>query len=357
VDRLVHYYRHLHTLLNNFVSLRDFYTPEARAIFQAGTLYLDGRSCELCVRVEDMAAHGTLAGLSRTFLAYCACRRRGGGETMTIAAAFTGGDSDNLMVGRNGVFYDRKGNDWDATIVKLVEHPISISQAFWAPYKRVARMVGEQIEKFAGAREKAVEAQASKTVAEVSAKAEGGKAEAPPPFDIAKFAGIFAAIGLAVGAIGTALASVVTGFLSLGWWQIPLALIGLVLVVSGPSMLMAYMKLRQRNLGPILDANGWAVNTRARINIPFGATLTGTAELPRGAERSLRDPFAEKRRPWRFYLLLLVLLGALGYLWHQGHLARWLEEAGIGGTPPAGSPAPAGEGEGDAPPTADEPRS
>ena len=58
------------------------------------------------------------------------------------ASAFTGGDSDNLMVGRNGVFYDCKGNDWDATIVKIIDHPISVSQAFWAPYKRIARMIG-----------------------------------------------------------------------------------------------------------------------------------------------------------------------------------------------------------------------
>ena len=32
----------------------------------------------------------------------------------------TNGDSDNLMVGRNGLFYDRKGRDWDATIAKIV---------------------------------------------------------------------------------------------------------------------------------------------------------------------------------------------------------------------------------------------
>ncbi len=285
----------LHCLLCNFVSLRDFYTPGKKAIFQAGTLYLDGRSCELCVRVADVAAHSALSGLSRTYLAYCECRRRGGDDRMTIVAAFTGGDSDNLMTGRNGVFYDRKGRDWDATIVKIIEHPISVSQAFWAPYKRVARLLTEQIEKFAGAREKAVDAGAAKGIADVSAKTEAGKATPATPFDIAKFAGIFAAIGLALGAIGTALASVVTGFLGLSWWQMPLAFVGLMLVISGPSMLMAYLKLRQRNLGPILDANGWAVNTLARINIPFGATLTGTATLPPGAERSLRDPFAEKQ--------------------------------------------------------------
>ena len=34
-------------------------------------------------------------------------------------AAFTAGDVDFLFVGRNGVFYDRAGNDWDATIVSI----------------------------------------------------------------------------------------------------------------------------------------------------------------------------------------------------------------------------------------------
>ena len=132
----------------------------------------------------------------------------------------------------------------------------------------------------------------------------------PTPFDVAKFAGIFAAIGLALGAIGSAVAAVVTGFIKLSWWQMPLALLGLILVVSGPAILLAWLKLRKRNLGPILDPNGWSVNARARINIPFGASLTGMGELPKGSERSLKDPFAEKRRPWGLYLFLLILIGA-----------------------------------------------
>ena len=268
------------------------------------------------------SAARALAGLSQTYLAYCECRRRGGKEKMTIAAAFTGGDSDNLMVGRNGVFYDRQGADWDATIVKLIEQPISVSQAFWSPYKRIARMISQQIEKFAGERDKAVETSAAKGVADASTAVQGGK-EPAAPFDIGKFAGIFAAIGLAVGAIGTALAAVLTGFLSLVWWQMPLAIVGLLLLISGPSMLMAYLKLRQRNLGPMLDANGWAVNTLAKINLPFGSTLTGTAQLPQGAQRSMRDPFAEKKRPWKFYLFVLILLGVFAALWQQGYVTKW----------------------------------
>ena len=320
VEKLIRYQQNLFQLLNNFVSFRDFYTAQNKAIFQAGSLYLDGRNCDFCLRVDDIEKHSSMAGLSGIYLAYCECRRRGGSEKMNIAAAFTNGDADNLMVGRNGIFYDRKGQDWDATIIKIIEHPISVSQAFWYPYKRIGKMIGEQIEKMASAREKSVQDQAAAGIADISQKAEVGKPPAAAPFDVGKFAGIFAAIGLAIGAIGTAIASVVTGFLGLAWWQMPLTILGLILVISGPSILIAFLKLRKRNLAPLLDGNGWAVNTRAIINIPFGISLTQMATLPAGSQRSLTDPYAEKKRPWKFYLFLLLLLGSIAYLFQSGYL-------------------------------------
>lgn len=319
VVRLLHYYRDLYTLLNNFVSFRDFYNAEPHAIFQAGTLYLDGRSCQLCVKVENVDSHSKLAELSKIFLAYCECRRQGSSETLTIAAAFTGGDSDNLRVGRNGVFYDRNGQDWDATIVKIIENPISIQEAFWAPYKRVARMINEQLEKSASARDKAAHENTFKGISDAGAHAEQGKTP-PTPFDVGKFAGIFAAIGLAIGAIGTALAAVMSSFMGLQWWQMPLAVVGVMLAISGPSMFIAYLKLRQRNLAPVLDACGWAVNAKAYINIPFGRLLTGVAKLPKDAEMQMVDPFGEKQSHWKSYVFLLILLAGAAYAWHKGYI-------------------------------------
>ena len=343
VEKLVRFRRDLATFLNNFVSFRDFYTGNAKAIFQAGTLYLDGRSCDLCIRVDDVAKHSALANRSRTYLAYCECTRRGSGEKMNIAAAFTDGDPDNLMVGRNGVFYDRQGRDWDATIVRTLEHPISMRQAFWEPYKRIGRMISDQIEKMASAKVKAIDDAAAVGVAGTARTVTAAAPAAPPaqPFDVGKFAGIFAAIGLAIGAIGTAIASVVTGFMGLVWWQMPLAVVGLLLVISGPSMVIAYMKLRSRTLAPILDATGWAVNTEATINIPFGASLTGLAALPPGAQRSLRDPFAQKKTPWKTYLFLAILVAVLGELWYLGVLEKGWHELKARAAPPVTQPAPA----------------
>lgn len=324
LERLARLVRDLMRLANNFVAFRDFYDRSTLATFQIGKLYLDGRSCDLCVAVNDPAKHAALASLSRMCLIYLDCVR--GTEKMSIAAAMTAGDSDQLIVGRNGVFYDRQGRDWNATITKMLDHPISLRQAFWGPYKRLARMVSEQLQKVAATRAKASEDRLTAAALDVGKKtaapepAKPAASAAPAPFDVAKFAGIFAAIGLAVGALGSALAAVLGSLLALKWWQIPFALAGLLLIVSGPAVIMAWFKLRSRNLGPILDANGWAINARARINIPFGTSLTQLAVLPAQAERSLVDPYAEKSGAWKLYLLVLLAGAALLGLWKAGWL-------------------------------------
>lgn len=320
VDKLVRYYLHLFKLLNNFVSFRDFYDTEKRSVFQSGILYMDSRSCSLCVRVDDVAKHSAMAAGCNIYLVYCDCVRRGSNEKMTIAAGFTDGDSEQLQVGRNGLFVDRSKNYWDATIVKVIDHPISIRQAFWKPYQRIAALIQEQIEKFASSKEKEVGDSLSKTVSEqagsVTTASSTTKAQAAAtPFDVGKFAGIFAAIGLALAAIGSTVASVVAGFMSLKLWQMPLAVMGVMLLISGPSMIMTAMRLRRRNLGSILDANGWAVNTRAQINISFGRTLTHIAVLPQGSIKSFDDPFADKKRPWLLYLLVFLALAVMIWLY------------------------------------------
>jgi len=326
VDKLVHLNRDLCKLLNNFVSFRDFYGRREKAIFQAGTLYLDGRSCDLCVQVTDAGKHVALGALAKIYLAYCDCTRPSGEKTQ-IAAAFTGGDSDYLMVGRNGVFYDRKGRDWDATITRVVDNPISIRQAFWAPYKKFLRMVEEQVAKRAAAAEAGSTAKLQSTAttavnADTAAMSkEAGTAPPAKKLDV----GLLAAIGLVLTTLLAALAGIFGAFLKLAAWQMPLVVIGVILVISVPSMVIAWLKLRQRNLGPLLDANGWAVNARAKINTPFGASLTEVAALPVHSSRSLADPYGERRPLWQPALAILVIIAIAGYyLNSKGYIYKWI---------------------------------
>lgn len=261
VEKLVRLNKSLCPLLRNFVSFQSFYKDKAEAIFQFGQLYIDGRMCSLCIKVEDVAKHSAMASLSYGYLLYCVCKRKGEAD-MNIVAVVTAGDSDDLIVGKNGIFYDRAGRDWDATVVKIVDNPIGIAQAFFSPYKRLVKWVSEQIAK------RALDADKS-----VAANLESGKIvdDKTKKIDI----GTVAALGVAVGGITTAFGMILGAFVRLGPWM-PIGIVGVILAISLPSVIIAAMKLGFRNLAPLLDANGWAVNNKANINIVFGAHLTQT---------------------------------------------------------------------------------
>ena len=300
LEKLLLLSRDFCTLLRNFVSFQDFYAKRGKAllgrgddkdspwaIFQAGTLVIDQRACNLCLRVNDMAKHNAQAPDSGIYLIYCQCTLHATGEKMQIVAAMTVGDIRNLKVGKNALFYDRQGRDWEAEVVKIIDNPISIGQAFWSPYRKLGEWVSGLITKSAAEKEK-------KSFADMTAKLQtppaAGQAAQPAPFDVAKFAGIFAAVGLAIGSIGTFLTSLLSEVKDMHAWAL-LIVPAILIVVSGPSMVLAWMKLRKRNLAPLLNANGWAINADAIVSVLFGNTLTDQAQFP---IVKLNDPFAKK---------------------------------------------------------------
>ena len=353
VVRAVRFQRDFGRILRNFVNFSDFYNKRD-GVFQAGTLYLDGRALHLCVPVTDAGKHGALAGASDACLLYCDISREG--EKKQIAAALTNGDADNVFVGRNGIFYDRSGKDWDATVSKVISNPISVREAFWSPYKKLFKVIEDTVTKRAQAADTAAGAKmetVGKAVghSDATAHAAGTVAagSAPPPVAAPLPAkkidlGTIAAIGVAIGGVGTLVGALLGSMFGLGKW-LPLGLLALLLMISGPSMLLAWLKLRRRNLGPILDANGWAINSRARINVSFGAAMTELATIPPGSKRSLSDPFADKTPPWRLYIFLIVLIILAG-TWYVGRLDRYLPDSirsssVLGKHAPAYKPVPA----------------
>ncbi len=311
--KLLLLHRDFYRLLRNFVTLEDFYDLNDKTIasFQAGTLIIDQRACHLCIRVNDMGKHDAQAPLSGMYLIYCNCENKKTGKTAQIVAAVTQGEIKNLSVGKNAVFYDNDGLDYDATVYKIIENPISIRQAFWTPYRKFSKWVEDKINKSAA--EKDAKAFDDMT-AKADAAAADSAAEKKPAFDIAKFAGIFAAIGMALGMIGAALASVAAGLAALTWWQNILVFICILLVISGPSMIMAWLKLRRRNLAPVLNANGWAVNADAIISVPFGRTLT----------EQVAFPLVKVKKGLKGWQICLIVLAALIVVAGVAWLCHWL---------------------------------
>ena len=320
--KLLLIHRDFYRLLRNFVTLEDFYDRDSETIasFEAGTLIIDQRACKLCMRVNDPAKHDSQAPLRGMYLIYCNCINQKTGKSLQIVAAMTQGEVNNLSIGKNAVFYDNDGLDYDATVTKIIDNPISIRQAFWTPYRKFSKWIEEKINKSAAEKD-------AKAFGDLTAKADAAvadpKAEQKPAFDIAKFAGIFAAIGMALGMIGTALVSVGAGLGKLTWWQNIIVFVCILLVISGPSMIMAYMKLRRRNLAPVLNANGWAINADAIISVPFGRTLTEQVAFP-----IVKLPKVKKgMAAWKKWLIAIcsilvglgiicVILHLCGFCWH-----------------------------------------
>lgn len=312
VKNMMLLYRDFYQFLQNFVTFSDFYKRERRATFEVGKLYIDQRCCDLCIRVSDMSKHADMAKLSGMFLIYCTCTSKKQNKSMNIVAALTDGSVTDIQPGKNGIFYDCKGDDWDAVVTKVVDNPINIKQAFWAPYKKFWDFCVGLINKSASDKDKKItdNLQAKATTAISSS---GGEAatpkEAKAPFDIAKFAGIFAAIGLALGTIG----SFITGIAD-GVRENPLgllyAIIAIMVIISGPSCFIAWSKLKKRNLGPVLNANGWAINSKVLINILFGAKLTEVAKYP--VSIGLVDPYVKKKsNGWKWIVAILLIIALI----------------------------------------------
>ena len=341
MERLVRYNRDLALPLHELRQLQGLLLGGEPAVFQCGTLYLDQRACRLCLRVDDAAKHATMAGLAGAYLAYLDCVRKSSDEKMTVVAVFTAGDCDNLMIGRNGVFYDRQGErlgrDDHEDHRQPDQHP---------PGVLVALQEVRAPDRGAGGEARRRSTTRSRTRCSRTRPRRPSTSTAPRPprrrrWTWARWrrsASPSARSGRSSRrSSATAPASSSSGRSpssarsSASWPSSRL-----------PSVVLAWLKLRARNLGPILDANGWAVNAKAKLNIPFGATLTSVAKLPPGSKRDNRDPYAEKAFPWKRILLVAAVLTS-GYHWYRGTFDRYLPEtfraSSVFGWPPSDAPA------------------
>ena len=315
VCKLVRFYAFYARLLNNYITFVDFYRrdPENLSVFDAGKLYIDERCCDLCVRVASSAAHADIDSMSGIFLIYCTCTSKVKNETMEIVAALTAGSVSDIRPGKNGIFYDRSGQDWDAVVTKVVDNPISIMQAFWSPYRKLAKFITEKIDKSAAEKD-------ANAVATLQTKADEVEPGAKKlPFDISKAASTFAVVGVAVGALGAGIGVIIKAFRGLVWWKYFVIIAALMLVISAPACFIAWRKLRKRNLGPVLNANGWAVNSSVLINILFGRALTSVARYPKV---SMNDPYSQRVPAWRRCLrwLIALLVIAFGVMYFTDNL-------------------------------------
>ena len=124
-ERLLRYKMGLREFLENYVNMARLYSETDLAIFQTGTLRIDAKEMNLCFHVDSEAAHAALAEKSKCCLLYLKLSRPSEGATRAVCAVVTAGTVGQLYVGRNGVFYDRDGKDWEPNPQSPIPNPQS----------------------------------------------------------------------------------------------------------------------------------------------------------------------------------------------------------------------------------------
>jgi hypothetical protein len=323
VEKLILYQAYLLPMANSFVSFPDLYDPESRALFEMGTLIMDGRHFTLSVRVPDRERHVRLSQQSNIFMLYVEVSGADGSEPYEIAVPVTSGGKGRLQVGSWGIFQDIEGNERHARVVAIVENPISLTEAVAAPFKRLGRTIAKKLQEITSAAEEKLSKVGSETVTKVTdistEKQPGGGS-----------GGMLAGGGIAIAALGSSAAFITKTLSTLSWQGALGGLTLAALAVLLPTALFAWLRLRSRDLSSLLEGAGWAVNDRMWLTPAQARTFTFEPRYSSGMT-SARELFLR----WR-PLFALVLIGLL--LWAAEHfgLLAWLYGVAAGAAGAAG---------------------
>lgn len=283
IEKLLLYQGNLIHFSNNYVSFPDLYARDRIALFDQGNLIMDGRRFNLAVHVRNRLEHAQIARTSNIHVLYVEIT--GPGITRYEAAvAVTSGGQGNLYVGKRGVFHDVTGHELDARIVQVIENPISLREAIVAPFKRLATAVVGRIESIAVTAEQKLDKTGGDAVTGVK-----GAADLPQqPRAPGGMGSMLAGGGIAVAALGSSLAFITKTLSGLTTFTI-LAAVGVaILAVLTPTLIMALIKLRRRDLSAILEGSGWAINSRMRLTRAQSMYFTQRPPYPAGVHRMRR---------------------------------------------------------------------
>ena len=270
-------HRQLLRLLNCFVGFCDLYDPSRKSAVEVGTLVLDGRLLEFCVRVQDRKRHAAFCTAGNLFVVYAQVIGADGKPRFEVAAPLTRGLRGTLQVGKWGLFRDRTGRIFHAQIVQIVENPISLMESILVPFRRAGRAITGKLESWAKETEGKVEKAVGSAVTvptSTKPKTAGGA-----PVAWGGLGGMVAGGGVALAAVGGAVAYATKALSEVHWISVVGMLVGLILFVTLPFVIVGAVRLSRRDLAMLLEGAGWGINKRMRLTGKVSRRFT---RRPRG---------------------------------------------------------------------------
>ena len=307
LEKLLLYHRRLPRFLNNYVALTQLYDPKQVSLFERGRLLIDGRWFNLAIQIPDPGAHAAVAKNGGLYTMYLKIEPHdAAGAPFTVVVPATSGTRGNLAVGKRGVFFDLQNHEYDATIVSLIENPISLREAILSPFQNIAKSVLGKIESMSAASQAKIEATGTGAATDAL---DGKKPEAPAPAPAAGGApgGLFMTLSIAIAALGSAFAFLAKSVSEMSWSSRLISLGVLLLIVFGPIILAGVIKLMRQDLGPIIEGCGWAVNKSMRLTRRLRRQFTLRMPYPKEASGT---PAKRCARALGVLVLLAALVGA-----------------------------------------------
>lgn len=332
LEKLLLFKSNIMEFVNNFVSLKNLFVPCKSAIFQTGVLVMDERRFELTMRVGNHDEHKKTAEKSNICTIYLniTSKKGSGIETMEIAAAVTSGYMSNLYIGKAGVFYMPDGSEWDAKVIDFIKQPVSFSEAVVMPFRKVAELIGKQTERFVSPSPKDFEtglnkglelaktslpkpaavpaivpAPAAVTPAPQAAPAPVAAAPAASPL-ISGIPMLVLGGGVGLAAVGSSFAFILNTIRGASFTMILCVILGIVLLITVPSLIVSYVKISRRNVAIFLEAAGWSVNARMKLSYSMGKIFTYSPRIPAEAELKKNDPSERNRKPLSKFQKFLI---------------------------------------------------
>lgn len=305
VERMLLYQRHLLDFCNNFVSFSRFYDPRVRSLPEAGTLLMDGRNFQLCVRVANRKAHKERAAASGFFLIYVQVQHPD--QPFEVAVAVTGTHRGDLHPGKRGVFFTPDGRVLPAVAIDLLENPISVAEALVRPFERLGTLLASQAERLTESRyakiEQGVGSAMDRADASLEALPEAAveskdqpqpePAAQPTPESPGRARDLLLSGGVALAALSSALAYIAKTLSSIGYLNLLIMALLLALCFTVPTAIATALKLRKRDLAPVLEASGWGINYTLRVPGWSSPVFTRVPPLPAGAKLETHDLLRE----------------------------------------------------------------
>ncbi|MDD4539523.1 MAG: hypothetical protein PHT80_10955, partial [Lentisphaeria bacterium] len=307
VEKLLLYRSYLIRFVNNFVCFRDLYAENSHALFECGSLVIDGRWFNVALKIDTIANHQLLAKSSQMFTLYVEVEKSPT-DKMIVVVPVTSGSKGNLVAGKRGVFYDINKKDYDAKVLQVVENPVCIREAMYAPFSRLWGLIEGKIEGLSGAAEKNLQGSFNKALTPGAAPAPAPAAT--PPKGDSKMPGGTMLIGASVAfaALGSALAFITKTVSGMTGLQIWIGVLCAILALMLPVILIAVIKLNRQDLSSILEGCGWAINLRMRLDSKLRNQFSNFGIFPKDAEGTPRSFWLRNT----LIAILIILLCAGG---------------------------------------------